>query len=82
MFDCANNEIVLLHSQYTSNNAFGTCNNGTVTGQSIGVKNDRFTSELQAAVSESFNNKSVRCIHDSSLGVIVVGTSTIYTVKG
>ena len=82
MFDCANNEIRLLHSQFDSNSAFGTCNNGAVLGRSVRVEDDHFTSELVVTVSPDFNNKTVSCIHDAASGDIVIGTSVINIVEG
>ena len=85
IFDCPSNdnEIVLLHSQFGSNRAFGTCNNRAVIGQSVGImENDCFTSQLLVTVSGNMNNNTVDCVHNSVTGLVIVGTSTVVVVEG
>ena len=82
LFDCPNNEIALRHSLFASNSAIGSCNNGAVVGRSVGVESNHFTSELLVTVRSEFNNKTVICIHDSAMGLIMIGTSTININEG
>ena len=51
--DCVHEEIVLLHSHFTSENgAYGVCNNGSIVGRSLPTQNGSYyTSQLSVTVS-------------------------------
>ena len=84
-FDCPmeGSEIILRHSQFASNLAFGICNNGDIVGHGVGVINNCYTSQLNVTVRESFNNKTVQCILYSNEGTSrEVGQSLLSIVSG
>ena len=72
-FDCfmVGSEIILRHSQFASNQAFGICNNGDIVGHGLAVENKCYTSQLNLTVGKNFNNKTVKCtcVHTSSEGM-------------
>jgi hypothetical protein len=84
VFDCppARSEITLRHSQFTSNQAFGICNNGDIEGRGLYVVNNCYTSQLNVTVREEFNNKTVRCVQNSNQGSNQVGQSLIRIASG
>ena len=76
-FNCpgSQDEISLRHSSFnTSNGATGTCNNGAITAESVGVVDNCYTSRLMVTVSPALNETTVEC---TLSGVRVVGTRTI-----
>ena len=81
-FDCILNEILLRHSQFASPGTSGTCNNA-MRARSVGVVNtDSYISELSVTVSTTFNNRIIRCSHNSGTGERIIGTSTLTVVSG
>ena len=83
-FDCplVGSEISLRHRLFVSNQGFGICNNGDIIGRSVSAVNDCYTSQLNATVRESFNNKTVQCAFISSVGSNIVGESLLSVVSG
>jgi hypothetical protein len=82
-FDCAAKGIILRHERYTeSGGAAGDCSSGAIHGQSIGVENNCYTSEIDVTVSATFNNKTIQCIHNSGTGINTIGTSVITVFEG
>lgn len=82
-FDCATNGIILRHERFAQlGGAVGECNNGAIDGQSVGVENNCYTSEIAVTVSATFNNKTIQCIHNSGSGIITIGTSMITIFEG
>ena len=77
-FDCAGNEIILHHNNFT-NRTFesGECNNGSILGQSIGVNGTYYTSQLNITVSPGSNDKTVTCASDSKTYSTSIGESLI-----
>jgi hypothetical protein len=80
--DCPLDEIILRHSQFESNQAIGTCNNGDINGYGIGVMNDCYISQLNLIIRENFNNKTVRCILNSNEGTRTIGESILRVLSG
>ena len=82
-FDCPNNEITLLHSSYKSgrHGAFGSCNNGAIVAQSLGVEDSYYTSQLNVKVTTNNNmiGKTIICENALNLTNSVVQFST--TIK-
>ena len=64
-FDCGggNDEIGLRHSQYSSEQgASGTCNNGDILVQTIGVDNsNHYISQVNVNVTSEMHNKTIEC---------------------
>lgn len=79
-FDCAFNEIILRHSQFTFG-IFGECNNGRIVAMTIGVMNNFYVSELNVTVNASLHNKTIQCSH-SSYSFRIIDTSVITVVTG
>ena len=69
------NEILLRHSLFnTSSGANGTCTNGAITAESVGVVDNCFTSRLMVTVSSGLNGTTVEC---TLSGLRVVGSHII-----
>ena len=83
VFDCpqARSRITLRHSLFTSNQAFGICNNGDIEGRGLEVVNNCYTSQLNVTVRETFNNKTVQCILNSNQGTREVGQSLLSVIS-
>ena len=80
-FECPANSIILLHSLFSSpGGASGNC--GDISGQSIAVEDNCYTSQVTIRVSVGFNNKSVTCIHNSGRGMIPIGGSSLTVMEG
>ena len=76
-FDCprVSNVISLGHSLFNSSTGVtGTCTNGAITAESVGIVDTCFTSRLIVNVSSALNETTVEC---SLSGVRVVGSHTI-----
>ena len=84
VFDCPmdGSLIILRHSQFASNRAFGICNNGDIVGRGVRVVNDCYMSQLNVTVRESYNNKTIQCISNLNEGMRTVGQSTLSIVSG
>ena len=85
-FNCpsTSNEIRLRHSQFSlMQGTTGSCSNEAMRARSIGVEDTTcYISELDVTVSSSFNNRIIRCNHDSGSGERVIGMSTLTVVSG
>ena len=82
-FDCpdTSDEIVLSHTFYATEGTHGTCNNGAVTGHSLGVRNGNcYTSQLNVTVQKTLS--TVQCVHNADSGPIGIGESSIMAVSG
>ena len=75
-FDCSGsaNVISLGHSMFNTSGATGTCNNGAITAESVGVVDNCYTSRLMVTVSPALNDTTVEC---TLSGARVVGSRTI-----
>ena len=83
-FDCPldDSEIILRHTQFTTNREIGICNNGNLVGRSIGVANDCYIAQLNVTVIESFNDKTVQCDFTSTAGTRTIGESLLHVASG
>ena len=66
---CDSNEIALLHRRFRdTNGTFGECNNGAITGRSIGVENNGslYISQLEYVVGPEMIEENIVCIYDST----------------
>ena len=83
-FDCPSttNEIILRHSTFGSTGTSGTCNSGTIVGQSVRVEGTCFTSQLDVTVSESLNSGVVQCDYNSNRGTTNIGSAILNVVSG
>ena len=75
-FNCptSSNGISLRHSLFSTSGATGTCNNGAITAESVGVVDNCYTSRLMVTVSSELNETTVEC---TLSGVRVVGSRTM-----
>ena len=76
-FNCprASNVISLGHSLFNSSiGVTGTCTNGAITAESVGIVNTCFKSKLMVNVSSALNETTVEC---TLSGLRVVGSHTI-----
>ena len=81
-FSCNSNEILLRHSQFSeSGGTSGSCNNGAISGQSIGVTDGCYSSELDVTVSPNLNGRTILCNHDGTTQRNI-GSSTLNIVTG
>ena len=66
-------EIILRHSQFGgSYNPIGSCNNGAIAAQGLGVVNDSYISQLNVTASPELNNTTVECWHDYNLTTRII----------
>ena len=75
-FNCpvSSNVISLGHSLFSTSGASGTCTNGAITAESVGVVDNCYTSRLMVTASPELNETTVECTFS---GVRVVGSRTI-----
>lgn len=80
-FDCSGdtNDISLSHSRFMDLEGISkSCNSGAIVASSVGVTDNRYTSQLSIQVSRDLNGRTIQCAHDSTAGTITtVGTSTL-----
>jgi hypothetical protein len=76
-FDCAGNEITLVHEEF-NNGTSGECNNGAIIGWSVGTTDTCYynISKLNVTGSNGLNNKIVKCSSDSG-NQMYIGESSI-----
>ena len=78
--DCEskNNEILLLHSYYTSpRGASEGCNNGAVVGRSVRVQGTHYVSQLYVTLTPEMISETVECSVDNGTSTTVVGSLSI-----
>ena len=75
-FNCptSSNVISLSHPLFSASAASGTCTNGAITAENVGVVDNCFTSRLMVTASVGLNETTVEC---TLSGVRVVGSRTI-----
>ena len=75
-FNCpvSSNTISLRHSLFSTSGATGTCTNGAITAESVGVVDNCYTSRLMVTVNPALNGTTVEC---TLSGVRVVGSRTL-----
>ena len=88
-FSCGqSNSILLRHNLFsTPSGAFGSCNNGIISGQSLGVSpGNVYTSQLQVNVTNSSRSelvgRSVQCVYSPDGSTYIVVNSTTITITG
>ena len=73
---CDSNEIILLHNRFPKGTT-GVCNNGAIVARSIGVGDNRYTSQLTVNVTSELNNKTAICLVNSDVGMATIGEAVI-----
>lgn len=82
-FDCTQNEIILRHSEFDQvGGTTGECNGGAISGISIGVEGNCYSSQLDLSVTPELHNKSVTCLLMSSGVTTPVGSVSIIVASG
>ena len=83
-FNCDNNnqEIPLRHSQFEESiKPEGSCTNGAIVAEAIGVINDSYVSQLNVTVNLEMNNTTVECIHSINLTEVLVTMINITVIS-
>ena len=83
-FECSNSgdEIVLLHSRFTSGD-HKTCNSGAIVGRSLRVEDNYYTSQLIVTVSPELIGRNISCAYDSDDNEeVTVGNTSIFMITG
>ena len=66
---CPQNEILLQHHQFTQTGGpTGTCNNGAIVGQSLGVQGNNYTSQLNVTITPKTAGRTITCAYDALTG--------------
>ena len=84
-FDCPSSAhgIILLHSRFRDEHGTqGACNNGTIVGQSLRIKDTSYTSQLNVTVSSDMIGESIECFQDDGEVETLVESSTIVPTTG
>lgn len=81
-FNCPeeSNEIILSHTFYATEGTHGECNHGAISGHSLGVIGNCYTSQLNVTVQKA--TSTVQCIHNANSGPIPINVSSITAVSG
>lgn len=80
--NCTGNEITLVHSRFTSGEgAFGECNNGAISAQSIRVKNGHYISQVSVRINSEVLGRDIRCLSDDTT-TTEIGYSMIIATTG
>ena len=76
-------EIILFHNQYESpNGASDVCNDGAVTGRSIEVVNNSYTSQLTVRVTANLDGRTTECLVDDGIKETTINSSTLFVTEG
>ena len=74
--------ISLRHSQFgRSPKPKGTCSNGVIVAQALGVVNNSYISELNVTASLELNNTTVECLHSHNLTETLVRSIQIIVLS-
>lgn len=73
-------DIFLLHDRFGENYT-KTCNNGDISGKSLGVFGSFYISQLHVKVRISSIGKTIECIH-SNENTVTIGSATIQATTG
>ena len=76
---CQQNEILLQHHQFTrTGGSTGTCNDGAIVGQSLGVQGNNYTSRLNVTITPETAGRTIMCAYDAFTGQnITIKFSTV-----
>ena len=77
-FDCvsSNNAITFLHLRFMSGDKPTTCNNGTIIGQTLGIEDNCYTSQVNVTVSPKLTGRNIKCIQDDLVEALNVSMFT------
>jgi hypothetical protein len=84
-FNCLANghEIALRHTRFTTpGGASDQCNNGNITGHSLRVEGDHYTSQIHVMFTPDLLGRTIECIHNNLDSYEVIGNSTITITTG
>ena len=83
-FKCPSREITLRHSQYSSGNLKGECNNGDICAHALvaGLHINQYTSRLIVNVTSSLDGQSISCSYDDGITQFLVNTSVLTLTTG
>ena len=64
--NCPSDEIVLFHGRFTqSDGTIRSCNNGATVAQSVYVRNNLYTSQLNVTVTHDVMGRTIMCGYDA-----------------
>ena len=86
-FNCQSNHILLRNNLFGSSGAFGSCNNGIISGRSLGVSEGNvYTSQLQVSVNSDSRSdligRTVECVYSPDGSTNNLINSTTITITG
>jgi hypothetical protein len=84
-FNCSINghEISLRHTSFkTPDGAFDQCNNGNITGHSLRVEGDHYTSQIHVLFTPDLLGRTIECIYNNLTSYQLIGNSTIVIITG
>ena len=82
-FNCSESghEISLRHSSFRySEGALARC--GNITGYSLRVKNNSYTSQISVVLSSHLLGHTIECVYDNGEELVVVGNTTVSITTG
>jgi hypothetical protein len=85
-FNCSafGNEIALRHTRFTTpDGAYNqSCNNGNITGHSLRVEGEHYTSQIHVMFTPDLLGRTIECIYDNLTSYELIGNSTIAITTG
>ena len=79
---CPGGQILMRHSNYQSGRSW-TCS-GPIVGNTIGVNNGSYTSQVVVTVSDGLNGREIQCSHDNGDNIVpyIIGVRMIQITTG
>ena len=84
-FNCSasGHAIALRHNRFTTpDGAYDQCNNGNITGHSLQVEGERYTSQIHIVVTPDLLGRTIECIHNNLTSYELIGNATIAITTG
>lgn len=84
-FNCPaiDNEIALRHARFKDPGGVSDqCNNGNITGHSLRVEGERYTSQIHIIVTPDLLGRTIECVHNNFSSYELIGNSTIVITTG
>ena len=81
-FNCRYNEIALLHRHFSTNEAYGTCNNGAIVASGLSVDGNNYTSQLNVTVTPDTAGKTIECLYNDVSIITLQLSSEIPNITG
>lgn len=63
---CPQNDILLYHDHFrAAGGSRGMCNNGDIVGQSLGIQDNNYASQLSVTITPNIVGKTITCAYDA-----------------